>query len=71
VTKTSEIKQFIRKKSLFWLTVSKVSVHGWLVTLLLGLGPGRTSWQDCKVDETALFHGGQEAKKRGAREEGF
>jgi hypothetical protein len=37
-------KQFKRKKSLFWLMLSEVSIHGHMALVLLGLWWGRTWW---------------------------
>jgi hypothetical protein len=56
-------------KDLFWLTVSKVSVHDLLALLFLGLWWGRASWQKGMVEQSYLLHGSQEsrAKEKGEK----
>jgi hypothetical protein len=44
-------KPFKKRKDLFWLLVSEVTVHGQLAPLLLGLQGGRTSWQKDVIEQ--------------------
>lgn len=53
-------------RDLFWFMVSKLSVHGHLATLLLGLWWGKTSWWKHMAEETAdLMEAGRQRERVG------